>query len=240
MAKRLLLLSNSTNPTEDYLYYPRQAIKDFLGDSIKKVLFIPFAAITFSYDNYTERVDKVFQKIGYKVEGIHQYNNYQEAIKKAEAIVIGGGNTFHLVHWLHKAEIIESIKEKVDNGTPYIGWSAGSNLACPTIKTTNDMPIIEPISFQGLNLVPFQINPHYTDAVIPNHNGETKAQRIKEFLVLNPKVAVVGLQEGTLLRIEDSSVRLMGDKTLILFKSGEERKEYDANSNLDFLLVKGY
>ena len=236
MTKKLLLLSNSTNFGEEYLFYPRQQIQNFLGSSVKRVLFIPFAGVTSNYDEYTAKVGKVFQDIGYAIDGIHVAENYQELIKKAEAIVVGGGNTFHLVHWLHKTGIIETIREKVNNGTPYIGWSAGSNVASPTLKTTNDMPIIEPVSFSGLNLIPFQINPHYTDAVIPNHNGETREQRIREFLVVNSDVYVVGLQEGTMLNIEGESMKLIGDKPMRFFKFGEPLVEYDSNANLDFIL----
>jgi dipeptidase E len=236
MHKRLLLLSNSTNFGEDYLLYARQEIQNFLGASVKKILFIPFAGVTLTFDAYTENVRKVFKDIGYEIEALHLAENYHEVIKQAEAIVIGGGNTFHLAHWLHKTEVIKTIKEIINNGIPYIGWSAGSNIACPTIKTTNDMPIIEPISFNGLNLVPFQINPHYTDAVIPNHNGETREARIREFLVVNPDVYVVGLKEGTMLKVEGSTIKLVGSQTMRLFKFGEEIFEYDVNSNLDFLL----
>ncbi|MFN6571611.1 dipeptidase PepE [Dendronalium sp. ChiSLP03b] len=236
MSKRLLLLSNSTNIGEEYLSYPRQEIQNFLGDAVNKIVFIPYAAVTSTYEEYSKKVAQVFQEIGYEVDAIHLVENPQELIKDAEAIVVGGGNTFHLIHWLHKTKLLDVIKNKVNNGTPYIGWSAGSNVACPTIKTSNDMPIIEPISFQGLNLVHFQINPHYTDEVMTNHNGETREQRIKEFLVLNPNIYVVGLPEGTMLRVEDSSMRLIGNKKIFLFKFTEERKEYDTTDKLDFLL----
>ncbi len=236
MKKRLLLLSNSTKFGEDYLFYPRQEIKEFLGNSVKKIVFIPFAAATSTYEEYTEKVGKVFKDLGYDTGAVNFTENYQELLKKAEAIVIGGGNTFHLVHWLHKTNIIETIRQKVDNGTPYIGWSAGANVACPTIKTTNDMPIIEPVSFKALNLVPFQINPHYTNETIPNHNGETRETRIREFLVLNPTVYVVGLKEETMLRVEGASIKLIGKKTMCLFKFNNPVVEYDFSTNLDFLL----
>jgi dipeptidase E len=236
MKKRLLLLSNSTNLGEDYLLYARQEIKKILGETVKKILFIPFAGVTSTFEEYTEKVRQVFKTIGYDTESLYQDKNYRELLSNAEAIVVGGGNTFHLVHWLYKTGVIEIIRKKVNNGTPYIGWSAGSNIACPTIKTTNDMPIIDPISFSGLNLVPFQINPHYTDEVIPNHKGETREQRIKEFLVVNPEVYVVGLKEGTMLKIEGSSMKLIGSQTMRLFKFEEPVLEYNSTSNLDFLL----
>lgn len=235
MNKRLLLLSNSTNYGEDYLSYPRDRIKAFLGASIKKVLFIPFANVI-SYDGITDKVGEVFQELGYGIDSVYSTDNPRELVENAEAIVIAGGNTFHLIHRLHEAGIVDVIREKVNQGTPYIGWSTGSNVACPTIKTTNDMPIIEPMSFEGLNLVPFQINPHYTDGVIPNHNGETREKRIEKFLAVNPDISVVGLPEGTILNIENSSISLIGDKNIVVFKSGEARKEYSKDANLNFLL----
>lgn len=230
------MLSNSTNYGETYLSSSQKEIKKFLGNSIQKAVFIPYEAVSNSYDAITEKVRNIFENIGYQIDSVHLTQKPQELIQKAEAIVIAGGNTFHLIHWLHKKEIIQSIRERVNNGTPYVGWSAGSNIACPTIKTTNDMPIIEPISFQGLNLVPFQINPHYTNEAIPNHNGETREKRIDEFLVVNPNVYVVGLPEGTILKIENSSVTLIGRKKMVVFKAGQEPKEYDDKANLDFLL----
>ena len=236
MPKRLLLLSNSSNFGEDYLFYPRQEIQEFLGTSVKRLLFIPFASVTSTYDEYTEKVGKAFKYIDYAIDAIHVSENPHELLNKAEAIVVGGGNTFHLVHWLHKTGVIEAIREKVNNGIPYIGWSAGANVACPTIKTTNDMPIIEPVSFNGLNLVPFQINPHYTNIVIPNFNGETREIRIREFLVLNPDVYVVGLKEGTMLKIEGHSVKLIGNQTMCLFKFNQPIIEYNYHANLDFIL----
>lgn len=235
--RRLLLLSNSTNFGEDYLFYPREEIKNFLGYSVQRILFIPFARVTSTYDEYTQQVGKVFKDIGYATDSVHQAENPQELIKEAQAIVIGGGNTFHLIHWLHKTGIIEIIREKVNNGTPYIGWSAGANVACPTMKTTNDMPIIEPVSFNALNLIPFQINPHYIDEVIPNHNGESRVTRIKEFLALNPDVYVVGLKEGTMLKIEGMVVKLIGNKTMNLFKFNQPIVECDSHAYLNFLLT---
>jgi len=134
---------------------------------------------------------------------------------------------------------MDLIRKKVENGTPFIGWSAGSNIACPSIKTTNDMPIIFPPSFDALNLVPFQINPHYTDGRIPNHNGESREDRIKEYLELNNDKIVVGLKEGTMLKIEKQAVHLIGNKTLKVFRKDVPTLEYDANSSLDFILKNG-
>ncbi|NTW31648.1 MAG: dipeptidase PepE, partial [Bacteroidetes bacterium] len=174
--------------------------------------------------------------LGYEVDPIHKNINAVDAVKNAEVIVIGGGNTFFLVYMLYKMGIIRAIKEKVISGTPYIGWSAGSNVACPKLCTTNDMPIIQPESFNCINLIPFQINPHYTDFVQPNHAGETREQRLMEYMKINQKMKVVGLRESSILRIEGSSVKLVGKKQLRLMQFGVEAKEYSASDNLDFLL----
>ena len=196
---RLLLLSNSTNFGEEYLGYPRKEIQRFLGDSIKEVLFIPYAGVTISYDEYTSRVKKVFEELGYSLNGIHTCNDHIQAVADAEAIAIGGGNTFELLNQLYRKQLVDPIKVKVHAGTPFMGWSAGSNMTCPTIMTTNDMPISEPPSFTALDLIPFQINPHYTEGKIPNHGGESRNMRIEEFLEINRDMIVVGLPEGMII-----------------------------------------
>jgi dipeptidase E len=175
--------------------------------------------------------------MNYRLDPVHRAEDANEAARKAEAIVVGGGNTFHLLRGLYETGLIESIRERVEAGVPYIGWSAGSNVACPTIKTTNDMPIVEPESFSALGLVPFQINPHYTDEQLTGHSGETREQRISEFLVANKSATVVGLREGSGLRIEGERINLLGEKTVRVFKGSEGAKEYKAADSLDFLLA---
>jgi dipeptidase E len=236
MKKRLLLISNSTNFGEPYLEYTRSEIKNFLGNTVKTVLFIPYAGVTVGWDDYHSKVQTVFGELGYDVESIHYKADPLEAIEKAEAIIVGGGNTFNLVYHIHKSGIIEKVREKVFAGTPYIGWSAGSNVACPSLKTTNDMPVIEPPSFNCFNLIPFQINPHYTDFVQPNHAGETREQRLLEFLELNQDMPVLGLREATMLRIEGEDVSLIGRKPARLMKYNEEAVEFNHGDNLNFLL----
>lgn len=233
---RLLLLSNSTNYGEEYLKWPKSHIKDFFGDNVKRILFIPFAGVTVSYDDYAELVGKPFRELGYEIDPIHIKPDPRAAIEQAEGIAVGGGNTFHLVYSLHKHGIMEPIRAKVAEGMPYAGWSAGSNVASPTLRTTNDMPIIEPDSFETFNLVPFQINPHYLDAHPEGHGGETREQRLNEFLEVNPDIYVCGLREGSAFRIEESHITLIGEKTMRLFKKGQEPEEYDSSRNLDFLL----
>lgn len=236
MVKRLLLLSNSTNYGEGYLQWPIQDIKTFLGKEIKNILFIPYAGVTISWEEYEERVARPLLKIGYQLESIHRTSNPVEAVKKASAIAVGGGNTFRLLQLLYKNNLINAIRERVNNGVPYIGWSAGSNVACPTICTTNDMPVVQPPTFEALNLLPFQINAHYTDAHIPNHGGETRSLRLEEFLILNPEKTVVALPESTLLKLEDNCVKLKGSRNVKVFRKNQPIKEYSANHDLNFLL----
>ncbi len=233
--KRLLLLSNSRNYGQGYLEHAASAMKDFLG-SAKRVLFIPFAGVRVSLDDYTALVRGRFEQMGYLLDSIHELADHKEAILRAEAIAVGGGNTFHLLRALYQLDLIEAIRESALAGVPYTGWSAGSNVACPTIRTTNDMPIVEPPSLTSLNLVPFQINPHYTDFHPPGHQGETREDRILEFIEVNSPVQVVGLREGSLLRVEGDEINLLGEKSARIFVKGAEPKEYDPGESLQFLL----
>ncbi len=241
---KLLLISNSTNYGEEYLGWPRPDIKKFLSSTtVKRILFIPYAGVGLStesleksYDVYEAKVNSVFQELGYEIYSIHKEDDPVQAVKNAEAIAVGGGNTFHLVYALHKNNLVEAIREKALSGTPYMGWSAGSNVACPTLMTTNDMPIIEPESFNCMNLIPFQINPHYLDTNPEGHGGETRQQRIEEFLVVNRDVTVVGLREATSLLLEGDSIELIGKHPLRLFKFGQEPKEIAPGEDISFLL----
>jgi dipeptidase E len=233
---RLLLISNSTNPGEQYLGYPAKYIKEFLGKDPVKALFIPYASVTFSYDEYEEKVSKRFFESGHEIISIHRSGDPVEAMKRAQAIVVGGGNTWKLLKMIRDNNLIEIVRQKVRGGTPYIGWSAGTNVACPTIKTTNDMPVVEPDSFEAFSLVPFQINPHYTDFNPPGHAGETREQRIEEFIEANPETYVAGLREGTVLLRENATLRLFGTRTLRVFKKGLSPSEFGASDDVSFLL----
>ncbi len=233
---KLLLISNSTMPGEAYLDYPKNNIKEFLGDKPVKALFIPYAAVTFPFDEYERKVNERFQEIGHEAVGIHHFDDPVKAVQEAEAIVVGGGNTWQLVRMMHDQGLMKAIREKVSTGTPYIGWSAGSNVACPTLRTTNDMPIIDPTSFNTMNLVSFQINPHYLDANPEGHGGETREQRIEEFLEINPDTFVVGLREGTMLKLENNKLDLIGDRQLRILKKETTPYELSAGDDLQFLL----
>ena len=233
---RLLLISNSTNPGEAYLDYPKNNIKDFLGEKTVNAIFIPYAAVTFSFEEYEKKVNDRFAEIGHHVTSIHRFINPIQAIENSDAIVVGGGNTWQLVKMLKEKGLMKVIRKKVRKGTPYIGWSAGSNIACPTLRTTNDMPIVEPIKFKTLKLVPFQINPHYLDDNPSNHGGETREMRIKEFIEVNKDTYVVGLREGTMLLLEDNDLSLIGNRKARIFKYGQEPLELTDEDEFNFLI----
>jgi len=233
---RLLLISNSTNPGEKYLDYPKNNIKEFLGNSPVTALFIPYAAVTFSYDDYEKKVSERFREIGHDIISIHRFSDPVKAVTEAKVIVVGGGNTWKLLKLIRDNNLVDVVREKVLAGTPYIGWSAGSNVACPTIRTTNDMPVTEPDSFSSFNLVPFQINPHYLDANPAGHAGETREQRIEEFIEINPLVYVLGLRESTMLLIENKTMRLVGPRNARIFLKGTLPVELSPKDDLAFLL----
>ncbi len=224
-------------PGEPYLDYPKNEIKKFLGEKPVTAVFIPYAAVTFSFDLYCRKVEERFAEVGHHIVGIHTFKNPVKAILEAEAIVVGGGNTWQLVRMLHDQKLMNPIRQKVLNGTPYIGWSAGSNVACPTLRTTNDMPIIDPKSFNCTNLIPFQINPHYLDANPEEHGGETREQRIEEFLEINPDLYVAGLREGTMFKLENNKLELIGDRQCRIFRKGEKPFELSAGDDFSFLTV---
>ena len=236
MKRNLLLISNSTLHGSGYLDHCADEIQKFLG-SRKTILFVPYARPSgITHDEYTKIAKERFEKMGINLTGIQEHSDLKEAVKNAEAIFIGGGNTFVLLSTLYKSGVIDEIRKKVSEGLPYIGTSAGSNVACKSIKTTNDMPIMYPPSFEALNLVPFNINPHYLD---PNpdskHMGETRETRIKEFHFYNDEY-IVGLREGAMLHIVDDKITLKGTTGARIFKNEQDAKEYSSGDLLDFLL----
>lgn len=232
---RLLLISNSTNAGEPYLKYPIGEIGRFLGE-VREVVFVPYAAVTFSYDDYERKVQDRFDEIGVRVRSVHRYEDPAAEVRHAQAVVVGGGNTFALLRKMQEYDLVEAIRRRIAAGVPYIGWSAGSNVACPTIGTTNDMPIVEPQSFRATGAVHFQINPHYTDAHPEGHAGETREVRITEYVTANPEVTVVGLREGCILRLEGNDLQLIGPRPMRIFRHGEPTREVNAGDDLSFLL----
>lgn len=207
---RLLLLSNSTMPGEAFFTWPRPLTSTFLGDGRERVAFVPFAAVSFSMDEYADTVGKVFGEMGHDMFSLHREKDPVAALAACDAVAIGGGNSFHLLKLLYKHDLVRAIRRRVQEGLPYIGWSAGSNVACPTIMTTNDMPICEPPSLRAMGLVPWQINPHYTELRIQGHGGESRDQRIAEYLEVNRDMNVIGLREGAALEVTDRNVALHG------------------------------
>lgn len=222
---RLLLISNSTNAGEAYLDYPKKEINKFLGEKKITGLFIPYAGVSISFDDYFSRVKERFNEVGHDIISIHESSDPVEAVKNAEAIIVGGGNTWQLIKMIQDNGLIEAVRDKVLNGTPYIGWSAGSNVTCPSVKTTNDMPIVEPDSFSAFHLIKFQINPHYLDKNPDGHAGETREDRINEFIIANQDIQVLGLREGCMFRIEGDDIRLIGDRPVRVFEFGQEPRE---------------
>ncbi|MDP3462284.1 MAG: dipeptidase PepE [Bacteroidales bacterium] len=241
---KLLLISNSTNPGEPYLGWPQSFISDFTKrHQVKNVLFVPYAGVNLSpdsieesYNLYEKKVADVFNSLGLKLKSIHTETDQVKAVENADCIAVGGGNTFHLVAMMHTTGIMHAIRQKALSGSPFMGWSAGANVACPTLRTTNDMPIIQPLSFDCLNLVPFQINPHYLDANPTGHGGETRQQRIEEFLAINRSINVLGLRESSLLDIDGISMMLKGNRGMRLFRFGHEPLEFEPESDLSSLL----
>lgn len=231
---KLLLISNSTNAGEKFLEHPKEELQRFFK-GINRAVFIPWAAVTFSYDEYEAKVQGRFAELGVEMESVHHYKNPQKVLQDAESIVVGGGNTFKLLKTIQQHDLTEIVRHKVMNGTPYCGWSAGANVACPTICTTNDMPITEPFNFTAFNLVRFQINPHYLDANPDGHAGETREQRIMEYIAEEPHIYVVGLREGTLITLENAKLTLKGKKPARIFKNGKAPQEVQPGSDLDFL-----
>ena len=233
----LLLISNSTNAGEEYLKYPiAETAKTLKG--VSEVVFIPYAAVTYSYDEYEAKVQARFNEIGIKVKSIHHALNKRNFLRNAEAIVIGGGNTFALLKKMQEEDLLDVIHRRVKGGMPYVGWSAGSNVTCPTICTTNDMPIVQPESFRAIGLVSFQINPHYLDANPEGHAGETREQRILEYLEANRSRYVVGLREGCMLRIDDNGIELIGSRPMRIFKKGQPTYEVNPGDDISFLLKR--
>ena len=233
MNRKILLISNSTLYGSGFLDHAEAEIRDFLGQ-VQRVLFVPFAI--HDQDGYASKVRDRLGLMGYDVDSIHQASDKQKAVSDAESIFIGGGNTFRLLKLLYDYDVLELIKKRADEGMLYMGSSAGSNVAGPTIRTTNDMPIVEPPSFQALGLVSFQINPHYLDPD-PNsrHMGETREERILQFLEEN-ETPVVGLREGAMLRIENGTTTLKGSTGARIFRRGHEPVEVEPVAVLDELI----
>lgn len=232
---QLLLISNSTMPGEPFFTWPRAHARAFL-EGRNRIAFVPYAAVEAQYDAYADKVAEVFSAMDKELVSLHREADPAKALNSVDAIAVGGGNTFLLIRALYRLNLIRAIGEKVRGGMPYVGWSAGGNVACPTVMTTNDMPIVEPPSMRALGLVPFQINPHYTEATIPGHGGESRDQRIAEFLAVHPNMPVAGLREGSLLHVNGGSMRLEGNG-MKLFRHGRDAKEIAGGTDMPVSLT---
>jgi len=233
--KSIIIASTSTLHGGDYLDYLLPALQVHF-EHCKTILFIPFARPGgISHDEYTKKVGLAFAKINKEVQGIQEFEDLSKAINNAEGIFTGGGNTFLLVSQLYKNDIMNLLADTVKNGTPYLGTSAGSNICGLTMQTTNDMPIIYPPSFQTLELIPFNINPHYLDPdVQSNHMGETREIRINEFHSFN-SIPVLGLREGSWLEVKGNKITLKGNPTARLFRQNQPPTEIESESDLSYL-----
>lgn len=234
--KKVLIASTSTVHGKPYLEYILPELAVFFK-GVKEILFIPYARPSgLTHDAYTERAIEAFDKINIKVKGIHEFDNPINAINKAKGIFTGGGNTFLLVKQLYDNKLISTLKNVVENGVPYFGTSAGSNITGLTMMNTNDMPIVYPPNFKTLGFINFNINPHYLDPdPSSKHMGETRETRIMEYHKFN-KTPVLGLREGSWLQVEDTKVILKGDLNARLFEQGKAPKELPSNTNLNFLM----
>ncbi len=240
--QRLLLLSNSRNPRGGWLDHVEPLVREMIdagaasrGKDARAILFVPFAAVTITYDAYVAMARKRFAQMGYEVTGAHKVT--PAAIGRFDAIVVGGGNSFHLLAETRARKWLAPIRARVRAGVPYIGWSAGANLACPTIRTTNDMPVVDPKGFEALGLVPFQVNPHYTEKTINGHGGESRDQRIVEFIKVNPALAVLGIREGSLVKVEGPRATLLLGPGARLFRHARKARDLARGADLSSLLA---
>ena len=232
--KNLVIASTSTIYGGEYLDYLTDEIAELFKDT-EEVIFIPYARPGgISHDEYTETAAKAFQKVGKKLIGVHTFDNPVEAIKNAKGAFTGGGNTFVLVSALYRLEIMQPLREAIFNGLPYLGTSAGSNICGVSMQTTNDMPIVYPPSFKTLGVIPFNLNPHYLDPdTNSKHMGETRETRIAEFHTQNT-IPVIGLREGSWLRVKDDEIILKGALKARVFEQGKEPYEVQSGATLDF------
>ncbi|KAM9037527.1 alpha-aspartyl dipeptidase isoform X1 [Sarcophilus harrisii] len=236
LPRRLLLVSNSRLHGEGYLEHCEEQVRSFFGGIVKRVLFIPYAL--HDRDAYAKTAREKFQSLGYGLDSIHESSDPVEAVRKSEAIFVGGGNTFRLLKTLYDLNLIPEIRKRVLlAGVPYMGSSAGTNVATISINTTNDMPIVFPPSFEALGFVPFNINPHYLDPdVNSTHMGETREERILQYHEEPDTPPVLGLREGSMLLVEGNKATLLGRSKARLFLRGQTPTEQEPGADLSFLL----
>jgi dipeptidase E len=233
MTPRILLISSSNVHGTGYLDHAEPEIRDFLGP-VRRVLFFPWALK--DLDGYAAKVRERFGRMGFDVDSAHEAPDAVRAVEDADAVFVGGGNTFRLLKKMYELDLLVPLRRRVWEGMPYVGSSAGSNVAGETIRSTNDMPVVEPPTLSALGLVPFCMNPHYLDPdPASTHKGETREERIAQFHEENEQ-PVVGLREGAILRVEGRTASLRGIARMRLFRRGEPPEEFEPGARLDFLL----
>lgn len=233
--KNMLVASTSTLHGGSYLDYLLPTLKEHFK-ATEEVIFIPYARPGgISHDAYTKKAQEAFSEIGITLKGLHTYSNPQKALEEAKGIFTGGGNTFLLVKMLYEENVLEALRTAINNGTPYLGTSAGSNICGQNMRTTNDMPIVYPPSFDTIGALPFNINPHYLDPdTNSTHMGETRETRINEFHSKN-KVPVVGLREGSWLEVKGKTITLQGDLDARIFEQNNKPVEISTGGDLSDL-----
>jgi len=238
--KKILAFSSSRCGNSGFLEKAAPVIEEFLGSKPINIAFIPFADADKKYEEYAFAVQRALKNRALKINVVLP-SNATTLIENCEVILVGGGNTFKLVHDLYELDLLNLVRAKIKSGKPYIGWSAGSNILAPSISTTNDMPIVEPRSFKALGLFPFQINPHYFNKRIEGFNGETRDDRLAEFLKMNPAVSVVGLPEGSYLKFENNHLGYFGEEEGVLFSSANNeagflKKQLNFEQDISFIV----
>jgi dipeptidase E len=237
---QLLALSSSRVGGGAYLAAALPMIERFLGRASLRLAFVPFANADGNDEAYAEKVREALAPLPYAIQMVTAANG-KDLLQQCDAIMVGGGNTFKLLHDIYRHDLFFLIRQRVESGMPYIGWSAGANLTGKTICTTNDMPIIQPQSFAAFAFLPFQINPHYYNVTIEGFHGETRDQRLAEFLLLHPSDGIVGLPEGTALQLQNGKLQLLGGANAVLFTTEEMKQQpkkqtLSPNTDLSFLL----
>jgi len=222
---KVLAISSSRVGNGGFLENACPLIKEFISNDNYRIAFLPFASVQRGYEEYGDLVKEALVSFPNSIDIITPAGAKQ-TLEQSDVIIVGGGNTFKLLHEIYELDLFELIKKKVQGGTIYIGWSAGANISGKTIGTTNDMPVIQPRSFTAFGFLPFQINPHYINQKPDGHNGETRDQRLEEFVLLNPGIPVVGLPEGTALKLSNSILQFIGDKDGVIFQTGVNKRPF--------------
>ncbi|ABR74428.1 dipeptidase E [Actinobacillus succinogenes] len=233
--KNMLLISGSKYKDSGYLIHCIPWLQQFLSAYRgKTIAFVPYAGVRRSYDEYEKDVQAALAPLNIEIISVHRAARHAEIIERADVIAVGGGNTFCLLRQMYEHHLLEAIRTKVNGGTPYFGWSAGANVAGSSIMTTNDMPIAYPPSFIALDLFPYQINPHFISGKMQGHNGESREERLAEFLIVNPTALVYALPEGTALRIEGGQATVLGVAAVLRFSQNMQLTELAVNSTFKY------